>query len=121
MECGYTGYSDTGVFTIYFGTDPANLPRAFDLLYRELREICNQPLSSSRLHIAKRQFLGQLYLGSENLESIMLGAGRRLLMGLEPISFQEAEAEVEAITADEMQQVAREVANPDGLYALIYR
>ena len=121
VECGYTGYSDTGVFTIYFGTDPANLPRAFDLLYRELREICNQPLSSSRLHIAKRQFLGQLYLGSENLESIMLGAGRRLLMGLEPISFQEAEAEVEAITADEMQQVAREVANPDGLYALIYR
>ena len=121
VECGYTGYSDTGVFTIYFGTDPANLPRAFDLLYRELREICNQPLSSSRLHIAKRQFLGQLYLGSENLESIMLGAGRRLLMGLEPISFQEAEAEVEAITADEMQQVAREVVNPDGLYALIYR
>ena len=51
----------------------------------------------------------------------MLGAGRRLLMGLEPISFQEAEAEVEAITADEMQQVAREVANPDGLYTLIYR
>ena len=121
VECGYTGYSDTGVFTIYFGTDPANLPRAFDLLYRELREICNQPLSSSRLHIAKRQFLGQLYLGSENLESIMLGAGRRLLMGLEPISFQEAEAEVEAITADEMQQVAREVVNPDGLYALIYK
>lgn len=120
VESNVVSYTDTGLFTIYFGTDKKQVNRSFDIVLKELKKLREKPLSTMKLHLAKRQFIGQLYLGAENLESIMLSGGRRTIENLPLLTLQEAQKEIQEITAQQIQEVANELLRPEQLSTLLY-
>lgn len=121
VEASYTPYSDTGIFTVYFGCDKSNLGRCKELVYRELEKAVNVPLTNSELRRAKKQFLGQLFISQDNAETQCLSMGKSIMVYDKIYPYEYSRKLVENITAEQLQSVAREVLRRDRLSELIYR
>lgn len=120
LESYYTPYSDSGVFGIYAGTDPANMEKTQELIMRELTRLKEKPLGTLQLAKAKRQLMGQLAMGQENNTALMLALGKSLLMFDRIDSFEEIQEKIEAITASELMDVANEIFDEKNLSVLAF-
>ena len=120
IEAAYTPYSDTGVFTVYFGCDKVDFARCLQLCRREMRELCEKPLGARQLQKAKRQMVGQLVLSSENYENLVLSIGKSFLVYGKVDELDDICAEVEEMTSDLLLEVAREIFAEDRQSVLIY-
>lgn len=121
VEGGYVPYGDSGVYTIYLGCDRDNLDRSVALVRRELQRLREEKLTTVQLARAKRQFMGQLLLSSENTENLMLGIAKSILVYNTFDSTAEIAAKIGAITADELQEAANEIFIEANQYSLIYK
>jgi len=65
-ESNYVPYSDAGIVSIYFGTDPVQYEKALEIVHQELAKIRNQKLTKLQLHIIQRQLIGQLAIAQES-------------------------------------------------------
>ena len=74
-----------------------------------------------QLHKAKRQLCGQLAIASENELSSLLSVGRSYLQTGRADTFEQACARVEAVTALQLQKLAREVFSPERLTTLLFK
>ena len=120
IDAHFMPFIDTGLFGIYFGTEPNQLERSIRLVHKELRKLMNTPLGTLQLHHAKEQLLGQLAMAEENNAGLMLGMGRSLL-DLERIdNLEQIAQQIKRITSGELKQVANEMFDPDGLSRLTF-
>lgn len=120
VESNITSYTDTGVFSIYFGTDPKNLKRALNLVRRELDKLCAAPLSERKLQTVKRQAMGQLGVSGDNKEGLFLNLGKSFLHYNRFDSMEEVFSQIQAVSAAEMQEIACALFAPENLFTLIY-
>lgn len=121
VESSYNPYCDTGVFTIYFGTDNTYLEKSIKVVLSELELLRTRKLGIVQLSKAKNQFKGYLARGYENHESLMLGLGKSILVFGKAESLEETCSKIEKITSSELLETANEVFNPSGLSTLIYK
>src|SRR5690606_32514198 len=119
IEAHYVPYSDTGIFTITFGTEPAQLDRCIRLVNRELKRVAEVPLGKRQLAALKEQIKGQLALAEESNLSLMLMMGRSILdFGRVP-TLSEIYHKIDDITALKLQELAQEVFVPERLSYLV--
>lgn len=120
VETEYTPFTDTGLFTVYFGTDAANIERSLRIVRREMLRLCNDELSPAQLRKAKRQIIGQMRMSTDNGENQMLSIGRSVLLYGVADDIEESCRLIESVSAAEIQSVARQVIDPGRLSSLIY-
>ena len=70
IEAAYTPYSDTGLFTVYFGCDAIDLEKCLKLCRREMEGLYREPMGQVQLRKAKTQVIGQLTLSADNHENV---------------------------------------------------
>jgi predicted Zn-dependent peptidase len=121
VESSYHAYHDTGIFSIYFGTDSQNLEKSISVTYSELNKLRNVKLGSIQLKKAKTQVKGYLARGFENHESLMLSFGKSLLAANKIDSLEEICSKIEKITSSQLLDIANEVFDPPRLSTLIYK
>lgn len=108
VEASYHPFSDTGLFSIFFGTEPGQVDRSQRLVLKELKKLREQPLGSLQLHKAKEQLIGQLAMAEENNTSLMLMMGKSIL-DLEKIDDLELIFKrIRSVTAAELQLLAND-------------
>ncbi len=100
-------HSDTGDWGVYVATDPGRVERVVALVERELERLVREPVGRRVLTQAKNQVKGSLMLGQENMSNRMMRLGRQELYFRRYYSLDEALAEVEAVTVELVQEVAR--------------
>ncbi len=121
VESNYTAYTDTGVWSIYFGCDHSDVKRCLRLVTKELRRLTDAPLTPRTLAAAKRQLKGQLGIAADNSENVALSAAKQYLHTHYVKSLEQRFAEIEALTSDQLLTIARDIMNPDRLTTLIYQ
>lgn len=121
VDASYTPFSDTGLFTVYFGTDKTNLDRSLKLINKELNDIIEKGLSVAQLKAAKKQLAGQLAISTDNAESQCLNIGKSLLVFKKVETMDEVMGKINAISSDQIKEVASEVFSDDNLITLIYK
>ena len=121
VESGYNAYRDTGVFTIYFGTDSQNLEKSISITYEELDKLRTTRLGSIQLSKAKNQVKGYLARGYEHHESLMLSMGKSLLVTGKIDTLEEICNKIEMITSSQLLDIANEIFEPARLSTLIYK
>lgn len=120
IDAGYHGYTDTGMFSIFFATDKIQLDRSIKLVQRELKRLREQPLGKMQLHTAKQQLKGQLAMAEENNTHLMLMLAKSIL-DLEKIEPIEAIFnEIKETTSTELCDIANELFPEDSLSQLIF-
>lgn len=120
VESNVTSYTDTGLASIYFGTDPKNREKATRLVHQELARIRDTKLSPAQLAAAKKQLIGQLGVSGDNREGLFLGLGKSYLHYNRYDTLSEVFEQIERITAEQLQTVANEVFAPENLFSLVY-
>lgn len=121
VESSMTSYSDTGLWCVYFGCDPHDVSRCCRLIRKELDRTMERPLTTAQLNAAKKQIRGQIAVASDNRESFALDFGKNYLHYGWEKDITNLVARVEAITADQILQVARDIFAPDKLTTLIFK
>jgi predicted Zn-dependent peptidase len=121
IEANYTPYCDSGIVTIYFGADKENLPQCVELIQKELRAICAKTFGSAALHRIKNQLLGQLFISIDNAETQMLSQAKSVMTYDYVETFELLKARIEALTAQELQDIANEIFAPEKLSMLTYK
>jgi len=121
VESNYNPYCDTGVFSIYFGTDSENLAKSIAIAERELGRLKTTPLGTIQLGKAKNQIKGYLARGYENHESLMLSLGKSLLVFNRIDTPEEISDKIDRVTSSEIMDIANEVFDNSRLSILIYK
>ena len=121
IEASYTPYSDTGIFTVYFGCDAADLEKCLKLCRREMEMLYSEPLGLVQLRKAKTQAIGQLTLSAENYENTMLSIGKSFLVYDKVESIECLCKKIEEIDAGSLQQVAAEILDTGRQSVLVYK
>ena len=121
IEASYTPYSDTGVFTVYFGCDAHDTDKCIKLCRKEMALLCREPLGQMQLRKAKTQMIGQMTLSSENYENMMLAIGKSFLVYDKVDDLEYVYDKVEEIDASLLQQIANEILDQERQSVLIYK
>lgn len=120
VESTATAYSNTGMFSIYFGTGHRNEQKCIDIICRELNKIKTTRLSATQLAAAKKQMMGQMAVARDNRENLTLSLGRSFFHFNHINSLQDSFATIENITSEELLDVANEIFNENNLFQLVY-
>ncbi len=120
-EANYTPYSDTGVFSIYFGTDDNNYTKCVNLVNKELKTLCAKKITDAALQKVKRQLIGQTMISAAGEEAQMFSIGKSLLVYNKVATIAEIYKKIEKIKASQLLEVANEVMNPNELSVLVYQ
>ena len=119
IDAQYLAYADTGMFAIYFGTEPKQVRKCMALVRKELDKLCNTPLRPSELASAKEQIKGQLAMSEENNQGLMIMMGRAVIDLNRVPSLEEVYEKINEVDAKNLQKIACEMFDEDKLSSLI--
>lgn len=120
IESNYSPLSDTGIFSIYFGTDSEKTEKALKLIHKELKKLRDNRLGTIQLHQAKQKFIGQIALGEENRIGLIASMAKSLLDYGKVDSLENIYAKVNAVTVDELLEIAGTIFEPSQLSMLLF-
>jgi predicted Zn-dependent peptidase len=121
VESSYNPYNDTGIFSIYFGTDSQCLNKSISIAMTELKKLRNSKLGAIQLSKAKNQIKGYLARGYENHESLMLSLGKSLLIFNKIDTIEDICKKIDDVTSSELLETANDIFEPSKLSTLIYK
>lgn len=102
-------FQDTSVQGIYLATDRKNVRRAIEAVMKEIDRIASEPLPEADLCRNKEQLKGHLMLGLENTSSRMNRIAKHELLIGRYIPLDETVAGIDAVKAEEITELAREL------------
>ena len=88
---------------------------------RELQRLCDNPLSSAALRVAKAQLCGQIGISCDHSESFAVAMAKQYAHTGTQRDIAKIMAGIQAVSAEEVQDLARTIYDPEGIYTLIYR
>ena len=115
VESSAAFYTDTGTWSVYFGCDHHDIEHCQRLVRRELDRLMQRPLPARQLQAAKRQLKGQLGIATDNREQFAIDFGKSFLYNGWEKDIQQLFDRIDAVTAEQMQQVAQELFRPENL------
>ena len=110
-------YVDSGQTALYVGTRPENVAEAFDIIGRELERIRSEPVAAEELDRAKENVKGRTVLSMESPLARMNRLGSALLMGVPLLSLDETLGMIDAVTLDDVSELASELLDAEKLCA----
>lgn len=119
IDAHYIPFTDTGLFAVFFGTEPRQLDRCISLVKKELNKFCEKPLTKRQLDSAKEQIKGQLAMAEENNLSLMLMMGRSVLdLGRVP-SLEEIYYQIDETDSAKLMDIAQDIFDEKKMSYLI--
>lgn len=119
VDAHYIPYSDTGMFAVFFGTEPKQLEKCIGLVNKEMERFIDKPLSSRQLKAAKEQIKGQLAMAEENNLGQMLMMARSILLYGRVPKLEDIFDTINGTSALKLQAVAQDIFKEKKLSTLM--
>ena len=116
----YQPFLDTGIWGVYFAGEPKNAAKIQQIIHQELKELRMKNPGTALINRIKKQANGQLVLGNENPQTLMLGAGKSMLDFNKNYSLEQMLKMVDNVSDRDFREAADFAFNPDHLQTLIY-
>ena len=110
-------YTDSGLVATYVGTREDNVEEACSIIGAELARLRTEPVSEEELARAKESVKGRLVLSSESTGARMTRISRATLFDLPIDTLDEMLAKVDAVTVDDLTELAAELYTAERLSA----
>ncbi len=111
--------SDAGMWVIYGSVDPEALRDAVALCLEILRDVARGGVTADELAMVKEQVKGGLLLSLEDTWSVASRNGAHLLRYGHVVPVEQVVAEVEAVTAADVERVARRLMRANALHLAV--
>lgn len=106
---------DTGMFGVYAGVDPKRAVEATALILKELKKVKEKQVDQAELDDAKEFTKGSLFLASESIDNQMVRLAQNELHYNEYIPLETVVKNIDAVTPEEIQDLANELFKADQL------
>ncbi len=120
IESSYTSLTDTGIFSIYFGTDAEKAAKAERLVHKELKKLRDNQLGVLQLQQAKQKFNGQIALAEENRMSLLISMAKSLVDFSYVDTLEQLFDKVNAVTAPQLLRISNEIFDEDKMVTLLF-
>lgn len=120
VESSLTSYSDCGLLSIYYGSDEKNRDYCQELIFKELKKLREKAFTTLQLSRYIKQLMGQLAIGQENKESLVLSLAKSFLYFDRFESLEDVEQRLKAITPKVLLEIANEVLDESRFFVLNY-
>lgn len=120
IESNYTPLTDTGIFSIYFGTDTEKADKATRLVHKELKKLREQKLGTLQLHQAKQKFIGQIALAEENRMSLIISMAKSLIDFNYVDTLPQIFEKINSVTAAELLDISNEIFDESKMITLLF-
>jgi len=108
-------YTDTGLVGIYLGTREENLGPSLEIAGEQLADIAAGNIRPQEIARAKENLKGRILLSMEATSNRMTRLGKSLITDTELLSFERIIAEIDAVDAGEVAELAGHLLLPDKL------
>jgi predicted Zn-dependent peptidase len=108
-------FRDSGYLTIYAGTSTEQLSETIDAAMGELRRIKEEPVSAAELQRNKDQLKTSLMLNLESTTARMSAIAQQEMIFERFVSPDEIIAQVDAVSAEDVQKIARDIFQPEAM------
>lgn len=102
-------YRAAGLFGVFAGTSPENVQACIDVIVEQFARVRNGPIGSDEFALAKEHIKGNLTLSLESTSSRMIRLGRNELALGRNVTTEEIEQRIDAVTPQEVQELAAEL------------
>ncbi len=120
IESNFSPLTDTGIFTLYFGTDKEKSDKALGLIFKEMKKLREHPLTELQLQKVKNKFIGQIALGEENRIGLIISMAKSLIEYDRIDDLETVFKKIHAVTPSEMAQIAEEILDERNLSTLTF-
>jgi predicted Zn-dependent peptidase len=110
-------YADTGQVALYVGTRPDNVGEAVDVIGSELRRLTEDGVTAQELERARDNVKGRTVLSMESTLTRMNRLGSSVLMEVPLLTVDELLAAFDAVTLDDVNELAQELWLPERMSA----
>jgi predicted Zn-dependent peptidase len=110
-------YTDTGQIGVYLGTREDNLSDALAITAEQIADIAAGNLGDAELARAKENLKGRIVLSMESTSTRMNRLGKSLITDSELLSLDRIVAEIDAVEAESVSELARTLLAPERLSA----
>ncbi|MGW7352739.1 M16 family metallopeptidase [Streptomyces sp. NPDC054784] len=104
-----SGFADCGLFGVYAGCRPAQVPDVVRICRDELDQVVRHGLTDEEVRRSVGQLSGSTVLGLEDTGALMHRMGKSELCWGEQLSVDDLLARIAAVTPDDVRAVARDV------------
>jgi predicted Zn-dependent peptidase len=108
-------YRDTGCMSIYAGTSRASAGKVVESIVSEFRKLKTEMVSADELRRSKDQLKGSLMLSLESSNARMSNLARQEMYFDHFYGLDELIAKIEAVTAEELQELANQFFETDNI------
>lgn len=119
VEGNISNFTDTGYQSIYFGCDHNDVEKCLAICKKQLQKMYDTKMTARQLLAAKKQLKGQLGIATANLENNAIALAKNMLRLGKVETLEETCALVDAVSAEQIQEVAYEVFAPEKLRCII--
>lgn len=120
LESHFQSFSDTGIFQVYIGTDKGQLNKGLRLIRKELKQLRERKLGTRQLSSAKAQIKGHIAMSNDGGANVMLALAKSVMLYDRIEEVEVVLRQIEAITAEDILEVANEIMAEDQLTTLTY-
>ena len=110
-------YTDTGLIGVYVGTREDNLAACLEIAAEQIADVAAGNVRPEELTRAKENLKGRIMLSMESTSNRMSRLGRSLITDTELLTFERIIAEIEAVDAEAVAQLAAVLLPPERLSA----
>lgn len=112
----HQGYSDAGAIKTYVGSTTGNVEEAVKVISEQLVKVQEEPVTDEELYRTKQQLKSSTLLALESTAARMNRIGRSVITGSELLTPEEISARIEAVTAQDIQNLAAKHLKLDNMY-----
>jgi len=109
------GYTDSGYLVTKAGIDNNRVEKAVGIILKEYRRITEERVGENELRKAKDYLRGKSILSMEESNAQAAFYGAQELMENKILTLEEKFAKIEAVTADDIQRVTKDIFRPEKL------
>jgi zinc protease len=104
---------EPGIFAVYIGCAPEKKDEAIDGIMRELKKVITEKITEEEIQRAKNALVGGYEIGLQNVSSQASDMANNELFGLGHDYFQRYPAKIEAVTGEDILNIARKYITLD--------
>ncbi len=101
-------HMDSGMVTIYAGTEAKNAPKVGDLISKEMQKIRTQGVSKHDVEMFKTQVIGSILLGSDDIENRMTSLAVNEIVFGQYRSVESVIEEIKKVSVDSVNHYIRQ-------------
>jgi predicted Zn-dependent peptidase len=115
VDASQDAFTDHGLFTVSAGVDSSRVKEVITVIINELNKLKTELVRAEELQKVKQSQIGRMYLSLESSNSLAQFYGGQEIMNEEIKTPEMIQAEIESVTAEDIQALAREIFVDQGL------